>query len=98
MRAIRFHLRIKLLHSLGFLGVSDGKEFACSTRDPRLIPGLGRSPGERHGQRSLAGCGLWDHKELHTTEQLTRLSVKSLGQRITHGVVAKRMSFRVLQT
>ena len=67
---------------MGFPGVSDGKEFACSARDPGLIPGLGRSPGECHGQRSLAGCSLWDHKELHMTEQLTHLSINSLGQRI----------------
>ena len=30
-----------------------------------LIPGLGR---EFHGQRSLAGYGLWDCKESDTTE------------------------------
>ena len=28
-------------------------------------------PGEFHGQRSLAGCSPWGHKELDTTEQLT---------------------------
>ena len=28
-------------------------------------------PGESHGQRSLAGCGLWGRKESNTTEQLT---------------------------
>ena len=52
----------------GFPGDSVGKESACNARDPGLIPGLGRSPGERngnlllyflpgefHGQRSLAG-------------------------------------------
>ena len=27
-------------------------------------------PGKSHGQRSLVGCGPWDHKELDTTEQL----------------------------
>ena len=25
-------------------------------------------PGESHGQRSLAGCSPWGHKELDTTE------------------------------
>ena len=25
-------------------------------------------PGESHGQRSLVGCSLWDHKELDMTE------------------------------
>ncbi|KAI4547938.1 hypothetical protein MG293_000268 [Ovis ammon polii] len=31
------------------LGSSDGKESACSTSDPGLIHGLGRSPGEGNG-------------------------------------------------
>ena len=30
---------------LGFLGGSDGKEYACSVGDQGLIPGLQRSPG-----------------------------------------------------
>ena len=30
-------------------GGSDGKESACNTGDPGLIPGLGRSPGEGNG-------------------------------------------------
>ena len=32
---------------LGFLDSSAGKESACNAGDPILIPGLGRSPGER---------------------------------------------------
>ena len=61
----------------------DGKEYACNAGGPGSIPGLGRSPGEGHGlpipeflpgefhgQRSLVGYSLWDHKELDTTEQL----------------------------
>ena len=61
---------------LGFPGDSDGKESACSVGDLGSIPGLGRSPGRRHGnslqyscldnlhgQRSLAGYSLWGHKE-----------------------------------
>ena len=31
-------------------------------------------PGEHHGQRSLAGYGLWGHKESDTTEQLGQAS------------------------
>ena len=34
---------------MGFPGGSDGKASACSARDPGLIPGLGRSPGEGNG-------------------------------------------------
>ena len=63
-------------------GGSDGKESACNTEDPGLIPGSGRSPGEgndnplqysclekeSHGQRSLAGYNPWGHKESYTTE------------------------------
>ena len=34
---------------LDFSGLSAGKESACNCGDPSLIPGLGRSPGERIG-------------------------------------------------
>ena len=61
---------------VGFPGDSDDKESTCNAGDLSSIPGLGRSPGEgndnppqysclenTHGQRSLAGCSPWDHKE-----------------------------------
>ena len=61
---------------VGFPGDSDDKESACNAGELSSIPGLGRSPGEgndnppqysclenTHGQRSLAGCSPWDHKE-----------------------------------
>ena len=51
-----------------FPGGSDGKDSACNTEDAASIPGYGRSPGESHGQRSLADYSLWDHKELDMTE------------------------------
>ena len=35
--------------SSGFPGGSDGIETACNARDPGLIPGSGRSPGEGNG-------------------------------------------------
>ena len=69
---------------MGFPGGSVGKESACSAEDLGLIPGLGRSPGEGHGnlfqysclenphgQRSLEGCSPWSRKESNTTEQLS---------------------------
>ena len=34
---------------MGFPDRSIGKESACNARDPGLIPGLGRSPGEGKG-------------------------------------------------
>ena len=33
---------------MSFPGSSDGKESACNAEDPGLIPGSGRSPGERN--------------------------------------------------
>ena len=35
-----------ILGETGFLDGSDGKESACSVRDPGSIPGSERSPGE----------------------------------------------------
>ena len=69
---------------MGFPGGSVGKESACSAEDLGSIPGLGRSPGEGHGnpfqysclenphgQRSLESCSPWSRKESDTTEQLS---------------------------
>ena len=36
-----------LFQKMGFPGSSDGKESSCNARDPGLIPGSGRSHGER---------------------------------------------------
>ena len=68
----------------GFPSVSDGKESTCNVGDLGSIPGLGRSPGEGHGnplqhsclenphgQRSLVGYNPWDHRESDTTGQLS---------------------------
>ena len=80
----------KQAHILGFPGGLAGKESTCNVGDLGLIPGLGRSPGEGHGnplqysclenlhgQRSLVGYSPWGHKELDTTEQLnTKVVVK----------------------
>ena len=37
------------LHQKSFSDSSLGKESTCYTRDPGLIPGLGRPPGEGKG-------------------------------------------------
>ena len=71
---------LDLAGSLGFPGGSD-KESACNVEDLGLIPGLGRTPGEGHGnplqyfslknphgQRSLVGYSPWGRKELDKTE------------------------------
>ena len=39
-----------------FPGDSDGKESACDMRDPGLIPGSGRSPGEGNGYPLQYSC------------------------------------------
>ena len=41
---------------MGFPGGSDGKESAYSARDRGLIPGLGRSPREGHGNLLQYSC------------------------------------------
>ena len=40
----------------GFPSGLDGKEFACSVRDPSSIPGLGGSPGEENGNPLHYSC------------------------------------------
>ena len=58
---------------MGFPGGSVVKNPPANAGDMGLIPGWGKSPGERtgnplqypclgksHGQRSLAGCSPWD--------------------------------------
>ena len=68
----------------GFPGGSDHKECACDAGDLCLIPELGQSPGEGHGnplhhaclenpygQRSLAGYCPWGFKESDVTERLS---------------------------
>ena len=71
----------KLYKYSGFPGGSDGKEIACNVGDLGSVPGLGRSPGEQHGnplqysclenphgQRSLVCYSPRGHKESDTTE------------------------------
>ena len=41
---------------MGFLDGSDGKKSACNAGDPGSIPGLGRSPGEGHGNPLQYSC------------------------------------------
>ena len=41
---------------LGFPGGLDGKESACNAEDSDLIPGWGRSPGERNGNPPQYSC------------------------------------------
>ena len=80
---------------MGFPGGSDGKESACNVGDLGSVPGLGRSPGEGHGnpvqysclenphgQRNLVGYSPWGHKESDTTEQLSTAQHSNLGSTV----------------
>ena len=66
---------------MGFPGGSGSKESACSVGDLGSIPGIGRSPGGRHGnplqcsclenphgERSLVGYSPRGHKGWDMTE------------------------------
>ena len=44
------------LYSVGFPGGPSGKEVACNAGDPGSIPGLGKSPGEGHGNPFQYSC------------------------------------------
>ena len=41
---------------MGFPGGSDGRESACNSGDPDLIPGLGRSSGKGNGNPLQYSC------------------------------------------
>ena len=64
---------------MGFPCGSTDKESACNVGDLGLIPGLGKSPGGRHGNPLQYSClenlhgmhSSWGRKELDTTEQLS---------------------------
>ena len=64
-----------------FPGGSDGKESACNAGDKGSIPGLGRSPGEGHGNPLQYSClenpmdrGAWQATVHGVTWSQTRLS------------------------
>ena len=72
---------IYMSYILIFPSSSDGKESACNTGDPGLLPVSGRSPAEGNGypfqypclekstgDRSLAGYSGWVQKESDMTE------------------------------
>ena len=80
MMSLAFKVPLGLV--VGFLVGSVIKSSAASSGDSDLIPGQEEPlegemaptpvllPGESHGQRSLAGCSPWGHKESDATEQL----------------------------
>ena len=67
--------------NMSFAGGSDDKESACSAGDWGLIPGPGRSPGERKGYPLQYSClenpmdgGAWQPTVHGVTKSWTQLS------------------------
>ena len=65
----------------GFPGGSDDTESSCIARDPGVIPGLGRTPGEGNGNPLQYSClenstdrGAWWAAIHGVTKSWTRLS------------------------
>ena len=56
IKATQFCDKWDLAINLGFPGGSDSKESTCNAGDPGSIPGLGRSPGEGHGNPLQYSC------------------------------------------
>ena len=79
---------------MNFPGGSVGKESACSAGDAGLIPGLGRSPGGRHGNslqysclencidKSLVSCSPRGCKASDTTEVTEHARMHNIGQEV----------------
>ena len=67
------------------IGFSGGKESACNTGDPGLIPGLGRSRGGGNGNLLQYSCwenpmerGVWWSTVHRVAKSQTQLSTESL--------------------
>ena len=74
-------LSIFLIFWRSFPGGSDSKESACNAGDLGLIPGLGRSPGEKNGYPLQYFClenpmdrGAWQATVYGVTKSQTQLS------------------------
>ena len=72
------------IYTLGSLGGSDGEESACNTRDPALIPGSGRSPGEENGYPLQCSCleNPMDREAWHTQSSSVQFSSLQLFSRV----------------
>ena len=86
------------------MGFSDGsvvKNIPANARNTGLIPGSGRSPGERngnpppvflprksHGQSSLAGYSPWGGKRVRPNNNSKPVSTQKYGTKFTiHGLI-----------
>ena len=79
-----FSVLLSVFLAFGLPRWLSSKESTCQCRRHRFDPWVGKIPwrrkwqptpvflpGESHGQRSLAGCSPWGHKESDMTERLT---------------------------
>ena len=73
------------LVTYGFPGSSAGKESACSTGDPCLIPGSGRSPGEGIGYILQYSCASLVAQLVKNRSSMWETWVRSLGGRSAGG-------------
>ena len=78
---LSLHVQYGKYEKQGFPAGSDGKESACSARDPGSIPGLRRSPGEGNGYPLQYFClekfmdrGTWQATVHGVTKSGTQLS------------------------
>ena len=90
-------LRGQLQDFWGFPGSSDGKVSACNAGDLGSIPGLGRSPGEGHGNPLQYSClenpmdrGAWWATVHRVAKSQTRLSTERLTHINTHCFISWR--------
>ena len=98
--------REDLLQPLGYPGGTSGKESTCPCRRCKrhgLDPWDGKiplrrewqptpvfSPVKSHGQRSLAGCSSWGHKEWERTELLSTHLIKQAQDRDKGNTVERK--------
>ena len=96
LRCLDIHV-VQMLSShrgqLESIGGSDGKESACTSGDPGLIPGSGRSPGAGHGnplqyswlENSMDRGALWAtvHRIMKGLTQVKRVSMHTSSWKLT---------------
>ena len=71
---------------MGFLGGSDGKEYACNSGDVGSIPELERSPGDENGNTLQYSC--LENPMDRGARWATVLGVSELGRTlVTHTTV-----------
>ena len=72
-------LSFGIVGTMGFPGGSDSKESTCNAGDPGSVPGLGRSPGKRSGNRLQYSC-LENPKDGGTWQVSVHGAAKSRGR------------------